>query len=134
MNIAEEDWEWNDGWILMSIFLKQEKDCANLTNILAAADALNHAIPTPEELSSAFTKLVNYGIIFISDDVITINEEYKSDINAAYQKKGGLFKTGQNGLDWLRKANLNKRNTKTVKITNTEVKNAYDEYVSRIGI
>ena len=70
MNIETKQWTWNDGWILMSVYLAQSDEKATLSEIIAAADATNHAIPTTNELSHAFTQLVNAGVLHVKGDNI----------------------------------------------------------------
>ena len=50
-----KEWTWSDGWILMATYLVQSKENPTLRDVIGAADATNHAIPTPIELSNAFS-------------------------------------------------------------------------------
>ena len=68
MKKEKQQWTWNDGWILMSIYLVQSEDETTLADIISAADGTNHAIPTTIELSNAFTKLVNAQILKIENN------------------------------------------------------------------
>ena len=101
MNDETKQWTWNDGWILISTYLAQSSKTPALADIIAAADATNHAIPTPNELSRAFTKLVTAGILNIENNNYKIKSEYLDGIEKAYNSKGGLFESGRKGQDWL---------------------------------
>ena len=47
---------WEDGWILMAIHMSENNNGASLCDIISAADATNHTIPTADELTKSFTK------------------------------------------------------------------------------
>jgi hypothetical protein len=128
MNKETKQWTWNDGWILMSVYLAQSKEEAILADVIAAADSTNHAIPTPNELTHAFTKLRNSGVLKIENDTYKISSQYLSDIENAYKTKGGLFETAINGQNWLNASGLKIVNTPKVKVTEEEVKKAYNVY------
>jgi hypothetical protein len=46
------EWTFTDGWILMSVYFAHGNDGAMLADLIAAADAMNRAIPTSGELTS----------------------------------------------------------------------------------
>jgi hypothetical protein len=132
MSEETKQWTWNNGWILMSVFLVQSNEESTLADVLAAADATNHAIPTPNELSQAFTKLVNAGVLKIEGNNYRISKEYIGDIEKAYKSKGGLFESGNKGKKWLNNSGLEVLKTPKITITQDDVKNAYDVYFSKI--
>jgi hypothetical protein len=109
LNEETKQWTWNDGWILMSTYLAQSNKKSTLADVIAAADATNHAIPTPNELSQAFTKFVNAGILNIENNNYRIKSEFLDGIGKAYKSKGGLFKSAEKGQKWL--------NTKLIMLT-----------------
>jgi hypothetical protein len=127
-----KQWTWSDGWILMSVYLTQSKNKATLADVIAAADATNHAIPTPNELTHAFTKLVNLGVLSIEKNSYKISTEYFTEIEKAYKTKGGLFESANKGKKWLMKSGLQPIQSPKVTITENEVHVAYNEYTSRI--
>ena len=49
---------WSDAWLLVSIYHCSKSQPANLSDIVAAADLINHAIITAEELRSGLTRLM----------------------------------------------------------------------------
>jgi len=85
----------------MAIHMNSERGSATLDRILFAADACNHAIPTSTELNGALSKLLFLRIVEESDDSFRINSAYISELDAAWEKPGGLFDTARKGLDWL---------------------------------
>ena len=116
----------------MSIYLAQSNELSTLAEIIAAADATNHAIPTPNELSQAFTKLVSAGILSIDNHTYRLKNEYLHEIETAYRSKGGLFETGKKGQKWLTASKLEPNEAQKVTITRDEVNRAYKVYTSRI--
>ncbi len=108
------EWTWNDGWILMSLFLTRDADGTPLKDIIAAADATNHAIPTPKELSRALSKFIQCELISTNDDRYLISSEFIPDIQKANEGKGGLFQTPEKGFKWLTKSGLTIKNDKKI--------------------
>lgn len=54
---------WSDAWILAAIYQCSKEKPANLVEILAAADFINHAVLNLEELQSGLSRLKNAGLI-----------------------------------------------------------------------
>ena len=132
MNQTTYQWTWNDGWILMSIYLVQTREEPSLVDVISAADATNHAIPTANELSNAFTKLSNAGILLIENNTYKISHEYLGEIEAAYTNKGGLFESPNKGKKWLNNTGLVAVKLPRITISNDDVDEAYKKYTSRI--
>ena len=132
MNTKTENWSWNDGWILMAIYLAQSNEKPMLANVIGVADAINHAIPSSKELGFAFTKLVNAGILKINGNEYRITETYIEEIENAYKAKGGLFETANKGLKWLKSSGILPTELPKVRVTEEELKSAYKEYISQI--
>ena len=69
----------SDSWLLISvIYASQEKPTAALTDIIAAADYINHAIITRGELETGFARLVNAGYIKRTADGFSTSDAVKS--------------------------------------------------------
>lgn len=126
------EWTWNDGWILMSLFLTRDVNGTLLKDIIAAADATNHAIPTPKELSRALSKFIQCELISTIDDRYLISPEFMTDIQKANEGKGGLFQAPEKGLKWLKKSGLTIKNGKKIELTDEEVHSAYQAYIQAI--
>lgn len=132
MNETSKQWTWSDGWILMSIYLVQNTESQRLSDVIRAADATNHAIPTCEELSQAFTKLTNAGVVQIEKEIYRINSIYLRDIEKAYKSEGGLFQSGHKGQRWLQRSNLQIVAKPSIRVTRKKVDEAYHIYISEI--
>jgi hypothetical protein len=48
---------WSDAWILTAVAVASREKPAELWQVLAAADALDHSLPLDEELHGAFARL-----------------------------------------------------------------------------
>jgi len=125
-------WTWEDGGILMAVYMTQQPGGADLSQILAAADGINHAIPTVEELSTSLTKLLQYGVITNRADCFAVKPRHRPSLENKLQSRGGLFSSSDKGLKWLKKADLSQVNEQTVKVSETQVTTAYETYVGGI--
>ena len=54
---------WSDAWLLQAIALAAAERPATLSEIIGCADALNHALPTRDELHGAFARLTAGGFV-----------------------------------------------------------------------
>jgi hypothetical protein len=63
---------WSDAWILAAVDWAADAD---LAKVIAAADAINHAIPTIEEMEHAIQFLGAAGLVHHSDTSLTLTDE-----------------------------------------------------------
>lgn len=54
---------WSDIWVLVSMYFSAQDKASEIQNIIRSADAINHAIITFEELSSALVRLTDNNLI-----------------------------------------------------------------------
>lgn len=130
--VSKAEWTWTDGWLLMALFLAAAERSAPLTQIIGSADAINHAIPTSQELSNSFTKFIQCGLITVAGDLYQINQEFVPDIRKAYQGRGGLFTSGDKGLKFLKRSKLLPKDEQDIILTDQDVKEAYELYSKAI--
>ena len=126
------EWNWNDGWILMSLFLARGGAEAELHDLIEVADATNHAIPTTKELSSALAKFVRCGLITVEEGRYKLAQQHVHSIRQAFEAKGGLFESGKKGLNWLKVSGLIELCTKRVIVSEAKAKAAYNQYIKRM--
>ena len=60
---AAAHWAWSDAWVLAAITITGSEGAASLTDVVAAADAVNHAIVLDTELEQAVGRLLGAGLI-----------------------------------------------------------------------
>lgn len=125
-------WSWNDGWILMALFLAHDETGAELHEIIATSDATNHAIPNPGELSEAFTKFAGCGLLTVVGDRYVIAPEYRPAIEKASRGKGGGFESGNKGLNWLKRSGLSEVKSRSLVVDDGAFALAYERYVKAI--
>jgi len=65
---------WSDAWLLQAIALATQRGPATLAQIIAAADAVNHALPTFDELHGGFVRLTAGGFVAEAEERFTITE------------------------------------------------------------
>jgi hypothetical protein len=77
-------WHWNDAWIFVSAVIAErlERDRAlhaalpvtgaSLADVLAAADFLNHSVPSREDLEEAVRRLAGAGLLVVEDDLVEV--------------------------------------------------------------
>jgi len=129
---ANANWTFTDGWILMSVYLTHGEEGASLDEMLGAADAMNHAIPTTNELSGSLTRLAKCGVVTQVDNRIRIAENYLPMIAKAYQGRGGLFSTPDKGKKWLSRMTFELNDAACVSITEQQSGEAYNQYRKRL--
>lgn len=59
----EAEWEKSDAWILLAALCYRERASVQLHEIIAAADFINHAIPTVEEIHGSLNRLNSGGLL-----------------------------------------------------------------------
>ena len=130
--MTPNDWRFEDGWILMAIYMNSERGPAALDQIVSAADACNHAIPTAPELNGALDRLLTIGVVESADGCFSVNSSYVSRLDQEWAKPGGLFEAPRKGLKWLQ-ANWPTPpapGTTTV-LSSEQITSAYDTYRAR---
>jgi hypothetical protein len=60
---------WSDAWVLLASLwaMKEDSQAAALEDVIAAADVINHAIVTFEEMEGALARLTAGGFLEFSD-------------------------------------------------------------------
>jgi hypothetical protein len=70
----EARWRGEDAWILLALIYNREKAGSRLADIIGTADAINHAIPSREELHGALNRLLAGRLIESKRDRFTITD------------------------------------------------------------
>jgi len=112
----------------MSVYRMHGEDGASLPDLIAAADAMNHAIPTSGELSRALTRLAKCQVVKRTDDRFRIGNEWLPSNAAANDKKGGLFETPNKGKRWLASTKFTFDADARIEIGKEDLTAAFDEY------
>lgn len=77
--MADPSLNWADVWILQAIHMASVSGRApSLEDIIATADAINHAIVTFEEFNNAVYKLTNDGLLSITKEGLVLTDTAKA--------------------------------------------------------
>ena len=64
----QSGWTFSDAWVLTAVAIS-EAPCA-LTDLVAAADGINHAILLDAEVERAVSKLMGSGLVDVTPDLV----------------------------------------------------------------
>jgi uncharacterized DUF497 family protein len=59
----DKNYNWSDAWLLLAVIYAGQAGEATLEKIIAAGDAINHAVFNPDELESGFARLIAGGYV-----------------------------------------------------------------------
>jgi hypothetical protein len=119
----EATWTWVDAWLLAAT-ADSRRGCS-LSELIGAADAINHAIPTRDELAASLGSLRAAGLVEQTEGRFRTTTHGKA---LKEHWRGGLFGWGKSLLPHLE--NL-PRPGGDLPITESEVHAAYVEYTRR---
>ena len=79
---------WSDAWLLQAIALASRSGPATLADLLTAADAVNHALPTDDELHGALSRLGAGGFVEEVDDRFRLTSLVPPEVRDAMREGG----------------------------------------------
>lgn len=97
----------------------------SLSQLIATADAINHAIPTRDELASSIGALVGAGLVEVVGGKFRITHAGK---RMKKHWKGGMFNWSKTLLPHLEEL---PRSSEAWQISDDDVARAYEEYTRR---
>jgi hypothetical protein len=115
-------WEFADAWFATAVAI-QECPC-DLTDVIAAGDAIDHAIFTREAIQQAVSRLVGAGLLWVSDDGKFALTSTGADL--LERRQGGLFEQVDSVLDLLREVPVKEV---AWSLTEEAVRSAYVAYM-----
>lgn len=124
-------WSHNNGWILAALAMQGGTD-VSLPDLIAAADVMNHAIPTSGELSRSLTRFARCGLIKVDGKRYRILPEHLPSIRKALTAKGGLFTAPDKCVRWLNKSGLRELSTIRIELKPIDVTAAYKQYLEML--
>lgn len=84
---------WSDAWLFQAIAIASHARPATLSEIIGAADAVNHALPTDEELHGALLRLTADQFVEEVGDQFRLTDRVPKKIRAAIVEGG--WRTGR---------------------------------------
>lgn len=79
---------WSDAWLLQAIALASRTGPGTLADVIAAADDVNHALPTYEELHGAFSRLTAGGFVEEIGDRFRLTGQVPPETTATIVESG----------------------------------------------
>jgi hypothetical protein len=79
---------WSDAWLFQAIAVAARARPAALAEVLGAADAANHALPTDEELHGALSRLTGAGYVEEIDQKFQLTDRVPAEIADAIATGG----------------------------------------------
>jgi hypothetical protein len=134
--------EWEDAWILLSVlYAGQHGSFSSLSQVIAAADFINHAIPTLGELDGALFRLRRAGWVEIQDLSICPSPRAHSMFSERHNRRTTVPKDLElvrqriNARDWAPNTPLPKppRRPRVAGLTGEELAAAVSEYIKRMA-
>jgi hypothetical protein len=112
----------------MSVYLRHGLEGATLSDVIGAADVMNHAVPTSGELTRALTRLAQSRVISQVNGRYLIASNYLPAIAVANEMKGGLFATPDKGKNWLSSSEFDMDEKATITVSKEDVAEAFEQY------
>ncbi len=120
-----------DAWILYAIPTRI-KDCP-LSEIMARADYVNHAIPTKDEMEKAITKGLRCGLLERSLSGVKYALSHREAVENATGKSRYALKAWDALYQFLSKDKWEQINEERFSLTLEDVDGAYQEYLRKLG-
>ena len=96
----DAEWKFADAWILIALLHSRNNEDCTLAHIIAAADGINHAIPTHEEIHGAINRLLAARLIKIKRDTFSVTDK---SLELSDKAKASCKKYVLDQLDGLRR-------------------------------
>lgn len=112
----------------MSVFLTHGETGASLAELLGAADAMNHAIPTKGQLSRSLTRLASCGVLKEEGDRFRIADTHLPLITKVKDEKGGLIELPEKGKKWLIQSAFSPNDSTRIAISEERLLSAFELY------
>lgn len=132
--------EYADAWLLLSVIHAYQRGKANLANIIAYGDYVNHAIFSVEELQGGIFRLIRAGYIIDKEGEYIpssrIMQSYSTLLKSAktVSEQLGFIRKELNSPEWSENYDPSKANItgSYKKVTRSTVEDAYNEYVNKM--
>src|SRR5690242_10888833 len=130
---------WSDAWLLQAIAIASHEAPASLSRVLGAADGVNHAMPTDDELHGAFVRLTAGGHIEEVEEGFRLTERARAGVEqaivAAGRSRGREAAAKYLGAEeWTPERNVRdpRNNVRYPALTDDRIRQAEREYRDRI--
>lgn len=112
----------------MSIFGAEKGSGATLSGIIGYAEMLTHSVPSADQLSQAFTPLVQAGLLEVTTGRYVLCESIRLELKKSVGREGKWAELPDKAVALLQARRDTSVNSKTVTLTAAEVATAWDEF------
>ena len=121
----------SDAWIFIS--LNPTETGATLESILAAADWINHAIPTQAEIEGAVNRFMQADLLHMKADKFFLTERGLGLYRAIMDKKGAILKHWKKMEKLLNETDLPVLAAEEFHLPSSQLEDAYQRYIKRFS-
>ncbi|MBQ0906853.1 hypothetical protein [Micromonospora sp. U21] len=82
------EWAWSDAWVLAAIMVLGRDEGSSLTEVVAAAHAINHSILLENEIEPAVRRLLGVGLFWTSHRRFFLTDAGRT---MAAKRRGGML-------------------------------------------
>jgi hypothetical protein len=126
-------WTRSDAWILIAISSAHRKGGATLAEIVGAAEAIKPALPTAGELSRAFSRFVDCGIVRVNNDRYLLARNWQRAVKEIVEGRRGRVSKFDKCLKLLKSAGFKLAQSTTVTVSDSDVRAAFESYRASIN-
>src|SRR5215210_1519515 len=77
---------WSDAWLLLAIGYSNEKGASSLARVIGAADAIQHAVLTREEVDGGLFRLGTAGYVTVRGEKVRLTQQGRAILERLREK------------------------------------------------
>jgi hypothetical protein len=77
---------WSDAWLFLAVGYSSEKGASSLARVIGAADAIQHAVLTWEEVDGGLFRLGKAGYVAVRDGKVGLTDQGRTILEALREK------------------------------------------------
>jgi hypothetical protein len=120
-------WTWSDAWLLTAAYFTEENP-VTLRGLLAAGDAINHAIFTDVEIDHGLTRLEAAGLAHLDGEAIVLTDGAIHLCKEAVKSTRYMFESTEKVEGALRKIDLTGMEYRPVDVPKDALRRALEQY------
>ena len=120
-------WAWSDAWLLTAAYFTGENP-VSLRALIAAGDAINHAIFMDSEIDDGLARLEAAGLTRLDGDSIVLTDDAIRLCGRAVKSTGYMFEATEKVEAELRQIDLSDKELQPVEVSKTALAAAIDQY------
>jgi hypothetical protein len=77
---------WSDAWLFLAIGYSNDKGASSLARVIGAADAIQHAVLTWEEVDGGLFRLGTAGYVTVRDEKVSLTQQGRAILEGLREK------------------------------------------------